>query len=59
MFSISGVILAIGKHKQVIKCVILATVNDLTLQVAPSSNNKCAEYIMDTRFTNEMYGNFI
>ena len=42
-----------------IKCVILATVNDLTLQVAPSSNNKCAEYIMDTRFTNEMYGNFI
>lgn len=42
-----------------IKCVILATVNDLILQVAPSSNNKCVECIMDMGFTNGMYGNFV
>ena len=36
-----------------IKCVMLATVNDLILQVASSSNSKCIAYIMDMRFSIE------
>lgn len=47
------------REAQVIKCVISATVNDLILQVAPSSNNKCVACIMDMGFTNGMYGNFV
>ena len=39
---------------QVIKCVMSATVNDLILQVASSSNSKCIEYIMDMRFSIEI-----
>ena len=41
-----------------IKCVMLATVNDLILQVASSSNSKCIAYMMDMRFSIETVWKF-